>query len=70
VRVPEILPWGCAGRRRLQAALLQPDFYCPIIRGNRPRLPIRMAANRDLAKLNSSRDFREELWRQWEQGHQ
>src|ERR1700720_131756 len=45
---------GCAGRRRLQGALLQPDFYCPIIRGERPRLNIRMAANRDLPKLGSS----------------
>jgi radical SAM protein with 4Fe4S-binding SPASM domain len=45
---------GCAGRRRLQGALLQPDFYCPIIRGQRPTLPIRMAANRDLPKLSSS----------------
>jgi len=35
---------GCAGRRRLQGALLEPDSYCPIIRGQRPRLPIRMAA--------------------------
>jgi len=45
---------GCAGRRRLQGALLQPDFYCPIIRGQHPTLPIRMAANRDLPKLSSS----------------
>jgi radical SAM protein with 4Fe4S-binding SPASM domain len=45
---------GCAGRRRLQDALLEPDFYCPIVRGNRPALPIRMAARRDLPKLNSS----------------
>jgi radical SAM protein with 4Fe4S-binding SPASM domain len=45
---------GCAGRRRLQDALLQPDCYCPIIRGERPRLEIRMAANRDLPKLRSS----------------
>jgi radical SAM protein with 4Fe4S-binding SPASM domain len=45
---------GCAGRRRLQGALLQPDFYCPIIRGDRPNLEIRMAANRDLPKLSSS----------------
>ena len=45
---------GCAGRRNLQGALLQPDAYCPIIRGERPRLQIRMAANRDLPKLNSS----------------
>jgi radical SAM protein with 4Fe4S-binding SPASM domain len=45
---------GCAGRRRLQGALSQPDYYCPIIRGERPRLQIRMAANRDLPKLSSS----------------
>jgi len=45
---------GCAGRRRLQGALQQPDSYCPIIRGQRPRLEVRMAANRDLPKLNSS----------------
>ena len=45
---------GCAGRRRLQNALLEPDVYCPIIRGERKRLEIRMAANRDLPKLSSS----------------
>src|SRR5215471_13111108 len=45
---------GCAGRRRLQGALMQPDYYCPIIRGERPRLEIRMAANRDLPKVRSS----------------
>jgi len=45
---------GCAGRRRLQRALGQPDFYCPIIRGEHRRLEIRMAANRDLPKLGSS----------------
>jgi radical SAM protein with 4Fe4S-binding SPASM domain len=45
---------GCAGRRRLQGALLEPDCYCPIIRDERPRLAIRMAANRDLPKLSSS----------------
>lgn len=45
---------GCAGRRQLQGALLQPDSYCPIIRGQRPRLEIRMAANRDLPKMSSS----------------
>jgi hypothetical protein len=27
---------GCAGRRRLQGALLQPDCYCPVIRGEKP----------------------------------
>jgi radical SAM protein with 4Fe4S-binding SPASM domain len=45
---------GCAGRRQLQGALLQPDVYCPIIRGERRQLKIRMAANRDLPKLRSS----------------
>jgi radical SAM protein with 4Fe4S-binding SPASM domain len=45
---------GCAGRRRLQGALSRPDSYCPIVRGERPRLEIRMAANRDLPKLGSS----------------
>lgn len=45
---------GCSGRRRLQGALAQPDYYCPIIRGERPRLQIRMAAHRDLPKLSSS----------------
>ncbi len=45
---------GCAGRRRLQDALLQPDFYCPVVRGERPTLRVRMAANRDLPKLRSS----------------
>jgi radical SAM protein with 4Fe4S-binding SPASM domain len=45
---------GCAGRRRLQGALLEPDFYCPIIRGERPSLEVRMAAARDLPKVSSS----------------
>jgi radical SAM protein with 4Fe4S-binding SPASM domain len=45
---------GCAGRRRLERALSQPDFYCPLIRGERPHLAIRMAANRDLPKFGSS----------------
>src|SRR5262249_34736154 len=45
---------GCAGRRRLQGALNQPDPYCPIIRGKRPHLDFRMAASRDLPKLSSS----------------
>jgi len=45
---------GCAGRRCLQGELLEPDSYCPIIRGQRPMLPIRMAAGRDLPKLSSS----------------
>src|SRR3954454_7174814 len=50
----ESCPGGCAGRRRLQGALLEPDFYCPIIRGERPHLAVRMAASRDLPKLSSS----------------
>ncbi|MGB7129993.1 MAG: SPASM domain-containing protein, partial [Candidatus Sulfotelmatobacter sp.] len=45
---------GCAGRRRLQGALQEPDSYCPVIRGERPRLEIRMAADRDLPKFRSS----------------
>ena len=45
---------GCAGRRRLQGALLTPDYYCPIVRGECPILRIHMAAARDLPKLSSS----------------
>jgi len=45
---------GCAGRRCLQGAILEPDDYCPIIRGERPELEIRMAATRDLPKVGSS----------------
>jgi radical SAM protein with 4Fe4S-binding SPASM domain len=45
---------GCAGRRRLQGALLEPDYYCPIIRGERRSLQVRMAASRDLPKMSSS----------------
>jgi radical SAM protein with 4Fe4S-binding SPASM domain len=45
---------GCAGRRLLQGALGQPDYYCPIIRGEHPRLEIHMAQNRDLPKFGSS----------------
>jgi radical SAM protein with 4Fe4S-binding SPASM domain len=45
---------GCAGRRRLQGALLEPDYYCPIVRRERRSLRIRMAASRDLPKVSSS----------------
>ncbi|MGC2697597.1 MAG: radical SAM protein [Candidatus Angelobacter sp.] len=45
---------GCAGRRALQGLLAQPDYYCPIVRGQRPTLTIRMAESRDLPKLSSS----------------
>jgi len=45
---------GCAGRRRIQNALDQPDFYCPVVRGQVQKLEIRMAAARDLPKGESS----------------
>jgi radical SAM protein with 4Fe4S-binding SPASM domain len=45
---------GCAGRRALQKALDQPDYYCPIVRGDRPQLKIEMAPSRDLPKLGSA----------------
>ncbi|HEV3254966.1 MAG TPA: radical SAM protein [Candidatus Acidoferrales bacterium] len=45
---------GCAGRRRIQSALDQPDFYCPVVRGQVQKLEIRMAAARDLPKGESS----------------
>ena len=45
---------GCSGRRALQVALDEPDFYCPIVRGDRPRLEIKMAPERDLPKFGSS----------------
>ena len=45
---------GCAGRRMLHLALDEPDPYCPIVRGDRPQLEIRMAEARDLPKLNSA----------------
>jgi len=45
---------GCAGRRRLQNALDQPDFYCPVVRGETQRLEIRMAPARELPKGESA----------------
>jgi radical SAM protein with 4Fe4S-binding SPASM domain len=45
---------GCAGRRRLHDAIEQPDSYCPIVRGDRPELKIRMAAARNLPKTGSA----------------
>jgi radical SAM protein with 4Fe4S-binding SPASM domain len=45
---------GCAGRRRIQNALDQPDFYCPVVRGQLEKLEIRMAAARELPKGESS----------------
>jgi radical SAM protein with 4Fe4S-binding SPASM domain len=45
---------GCAGRRRLDGALDRPDRYCPIVRGERPRLSMRLAPGRDLPKAGSA----------------
>jgi radical SAM protein with 4Fe4S-binding SPASM domain len=45
---------GCAGRRRIQNALHQPDHYCPVIRGDLQRLDVRMAPGRDLPKGESA----------------
>lgn len=45
---------GCAGRRKIQNALDQPDFYCPIVRGELRKLEIRMAPERDLPKRDSA----------------
>lgn len=45
---------GCAGRRRLHNALREPDFYCPVVRGEARKLKIRMAPSRDLPKGESS----------------
>lgn len=45
---------GCAGRRRLQRALADPDFYCPIVRGDDRKLDMRLAPQRELPKLDSA----------------
>jgi radical SAM protein with 4Fe4S-binding SPASM domain len=45
---------GCAGRRRLQNALREPDFYCPIVRGKCEKLEVRMAPARELPKGESA----------------
>jgi radical SAM protein with 4Fe4S-binding SPASM domain len=45
---------GCAGRRQLDRALDRPDRYCPIVRGERRRLPMRLAPGRDLPKAGSA----------------
>jgi radical SAM protein with 4Fe4S-binding SPASM domain len=45
---------GCAGRRRLDGSLDRPDRYCPIVRGERPRLAMRLAPGRDLPKAGSA----------------
>jgi radical SAM protein with 4Fe4S-binding SPASM domain len=45
---------GCAGRRRLQNALSEPDSYCPIVRGKAEKLEVRMAPARELPKGESA----------------
>jgi radical SAM protein with 4Fe4S-binding SPASM domain len=45
---------GCAGRRRLQSAMDQPDFYCPVVKGRIEKLEIRMTAARELPKAESA----------------
>ena len=45
---------GCAGRRQLLQQIDVPDPYCPIVRGDRKQLHIRMAAGRDLPKVDSA----------------
>jgi radical SAM protein with 4Fe4S-binding SPASM domain len=45
---------GCAGRRRLLEAIDKPDPYCAIMRGDDRRLTVRMAASRQLPKLESA----------------
>jgi radical SAM protein with 4Fe4S-binding SPASM domain len=45
---------GCAGRRRIQNALHEPDFYCPIVRGKSEKLEVRMAPARELPKGESA----------------
>jgi radical SAM protein with 4Fe4S-binding SPASM domain len=45
---------GCSGRRRIQNALDQPDYYCPIVRGEAQKLEIRMAPARELPKGESA----------------
>ena len=45
---------GCAGRRQLDRALDRPDRDRPIVRGERPRLPMRLLPGRDLPKAGSA----------------
>jgi radical SAM protein with 4Fe4S-binding SPASM domain len=45
---------GCAGRRRLQNSLREPDFYCPIVRGKTEKFEIHMAPARELPKGESA----------------
>jgi radical SAM protein with 4Fe4S-binding SPASM domain len=45
---------GCAGRRKLLGAIAQPDPYCPVVRGERRRIEVRMLPGRDLPKGESA----------------
>jgi radical SAM protein with 4Fe4S-binding SPASM domain len=45
---------GCAGRRHIQNAQHQPDYYCPIVRGEAQQLEIRMAPAREFPKSESA----------------
>jgi radical SAM protein with 4Fe4S-binding SPASM domain len=45
---------GCAGRRRIQNALREPDFYCPVVREKSEKLEVRMAPARELPKGESA----------------
>jgi radical SAM protein with 4Fe4S-binding SPASM domain len=45
---------GCAGRRRLQNTLSEPDIYCPVVRGKSEKLEVRMAPARELPKSESA----------------
>lgn len=45
---------GCAGRRALSGALLEPDPYCPLVRGDRVDLQWAPAESRELLKTGSA----------------
>ena len=45
---------GCSGRRRIQNAVDQPDYYCPVVRGESEKLEIQMATARELPKSESA----------------
>lgn len=45
---------GCAGRRKLLGAIDRPDPYCPVVRGERRRLEVRMMPGRELPKGESA----------------
>ncbi len=45
---------GCAGRRRLLNQLGEPDPYCPVMRGERRSLNVKLAEGRVLSKSDSA----------------